>query len=139
VNRLGPLALSVLLGALPSCAIVEYTDLLVDDRSRTPFVTQPASVGGIVGFTLGIPLDLVALPVTYVVYATQKDQEEEGVDPLSTLFFPSFVLWRAGVVTIGAPLDLLEFIFYRTWRDPPARTRPEYDRDEVRKARQERG
>lgn len=113
-------ALACLLG-LGSCStLIEYSDALVDNSTgRSNFVTKPASFVGVLGFVAGIPFDVVGLPVSYVVYQSQKSGEEEGVDPLSTLLFPSFVLWRAGVLIIGAPLDLLEYAFYRAWtRDP---------------------
>jgi len=102
---------------LTSCnALVTYSDQLVDESTgRSSFVTKPASLGGIVGFIVGIPLDIVTLPVTYFIYISQKEEDEEGLDSLSTLLFPSFFLWRGGVVLIGAPADFLEFIFYRGW------------------------
>ena len=131
MRRLRTLLLASLLALLPSCFLVEYSDNLVDERTgRSNFVTQPASVGGLLGFIVGIPVDIVALPVTWVVYRTQKTDDEEGVDPLSTLLFPSFVLWRAGVLVVGTPFDVLEFTFYRAWRDPPPPTQPELDRRE---------
>lgn len=113
---------------LSSCVLVVYSDDLVDESTgRSNFVTQPASIGGIVGFIVGVPVDIATLPVSYVVYSVQKDADEEGVDPLSTLLFPSFVFWRAGVLAIGAPFDLLEFAFYRAWKDPPPKRQPDYD------------
>ncbi|GEM_PF-2210282 len=114
-------------------ALVSYSDRLVDaNTGRSGFVTKPASLGGIVGFVAGIPFDVVALPVSYVVYQSQKDEEEEGLDPLSTLLFPSFVLWRAGILVIGTPLDALEFAFYRAWtsKPPPAPADLENDFEE---------
>jgi len=120
-----------LLLVLGSCgALVEYSDQLIDERSgRSPVVTKTASLGGIVGFVVGVPLDILGLPITYVVYTSQKDEEEEGVDPLSTILFPSFVLWRTGVLALGTPFDILEFTFYRAWARPAASrdTDPEVD------------
>jgi len=115
------LVLSLLL-CLGSCgALVEYSDQLIDDTSgRSPIVTKTASLGGIVGFVLGVPLDILGLPITYVVYTVQKDDEEEGIDPLSTILFPSFVLWRTGVLALGTPFDVLEYAFYRAWARPAA-------------------
>ncbi len=100
---------------------MEYSDQLIDESSgRSPVVTKTASLGGIVGFVLGVPLDILGLPITYVVYTVQKDEEEEGVDPLSTILFPSFVLWRTGVLVMGTPFDVLEYGFYRAWVRPAA-------------------
>lgn len=102
---------------LSGCAqIVQYTDELVDRRSgRSPFVTVPAAAGGFVGFVAGIPFDLLALPITWSVYRVQKASEPERADPLSTMLFPSFVMWRAGTL-LAVPFDGLEYLAYRVWR-----------------------
>ena len=85
--------------------IVRYTDELVSARSGRTFLTRtPATFGGIVGFIAGVPVDIVALPVTYVVYSAQ---DEVTRDPLSIFLFPSFVLWRVGTL-VGAPIDSAE-------------------------------
>lgn len=129
------LLLLALLWAAPSCFLVEYSDRLVDERTRSNFVTQPASIGGILGFIVGVPIDVVGLPVSYTIYQINKSEEEETLDPLSTLLFPSFVLGRAGVLLFGAPLDLLEFVFYRAWRRPPAQELPELEIEDRRRDR----
>ena len=118
------LAFFVLFFPLFSCnALVTYSDQLVDEGTgRSAFVTKPAALGGIVGFIVGIPVDVVALPVSYFVYLSQKEEDEEGLDSLSTLLFPSFLLWRAGVLLVGTPLDLVEFSFYRFWVNPNAKS-----------------
>lgn len=124
------LLLSSLLGLGSCSALVGYTDDLVDNKTgRSNFVTKPASVMGVVGFVVGVPFDILALPVTYTIYQTQKSDEMDGIDPLSTLLFPSFVLWRTGVLAIGAPLDGLEFGFYRVWTRDTEGSREEYERD----------
>ncbi|HMQ20915.1 MAG TPA: hypothetical protein PKE00_00390 [Planctomycetota bacterium] len=115
----------------PSCLLVEYSDRLVDERTRGNFGTQPASIGGLLGFIIGIPIDVVGLPISYPIYRLSKSDGEETLDPLSTLLFPSFVLWRTGVLVIGAPLDLLEFTFYRAWQRPSLRELPELDSDDT--------
>lgn len=126
--RIWAAVIMAVLLAGPSCILVEYSDALVDESTgRGNLVTQPASIGGIVGFIAGVPLDILALPATYVVYQAQKDEDEEGVDPLSTLLFPSFVLWRAGVLIVGIPFDAVEWTFVRAWEKPRAKLQPEYD------------
>lgn len=99
------------------CAqIVQYTDELVDRRSgRSPFVTVPAAAGGFSGFVAGIPFDVAALPVTWTIYQVQKANEPERADPLSTMLFPSFVMWRAGTL-LAVPFDGLEYLALRVWR-----------------------
>lgn len=106
--------------ALSSCTqVVQYTDALVDARTgRTQFTRIPATIGGIVGFVGGIPFDVVALPATYTVYATQ---DEVTRDPLSIFLFPSFVLWRIGSL-LGAPFDLVEWSAWRAWQQDDALT-----------------
>jgi len=99
-----------------SCApIVRYTSELVDDRhGRTWFTRLPSTVGGAAGFAVGVPIDIVAIPATFVVYRTQP---KETRDPLSVFLFPSFVLWKVGTL-LGAPFDAAEWVAYRSWQDP---------------------
>jgi hypothetical protein len=113
--RLPRLAAVATLALLTSCAqLVQYTDEIVDRRTgRSLLVTVPATVGGFAGFVIGIPADIVALPVTLSVYQFQKD--EPDADPVSTLLFPSFALWRAGTL-IGTPMDVLDYALLRSWR-----------------------
>lgn len=117
---------------LNSCGdLVQYTDELVDRRTgRTLLVRTPATLGGVLGFVVGVPLDIVALPVTYPVYASQKNDQAVAADPLSTMLFPSFVLWRAGTL-VAVPLDILEYVAYRAWLPPPTPTRQEQEAYEV--------
>jgi hypothetical protein len=117
------LALPCVLG---SCAdLVGYAEDLTDRRTgRTVFVRSPAAVGGFVGFGLGLPLSAVALPVTYQIHRAQRRRNPGTADALSTLLWPSFVLWRAGNL-LATPFDIVEWAAYRAWRDPPALTRPE--------------
>ena len=78
------------LWSTPSCLLVEYSDSLVDERVRSNFVTQPASIGGILGFIVGVPF------------------------------------------------DVLEFIFYRAWRRPPAQELPDLEIDDPGSDRERR-
>ena len=121
-SRFRVLAVSLLL-SLSSCAqLVQYTDEIVDSRTgRSLFVTAPATAGGFLGFLIGIPVDVVALPVTFTFYLVQKDQDELRADPLSTMLFPSFVLWRAGTL-IGTPFDAVHYLWARAGRPPRSLT-----------------
>jgi hypothetical protein len=104
---------------------VRYTGELTDSRSgRTLFVTAPATFGGFLGFLAGLPVDIVALPVTFLVYEMQKSQGVVEPDPLSTMLFPSFVLWRTGTL-IAVPFDAIEFSIWRNWQPPPSMTASE--------------
>lgn len=92
--------------------VVVYTNELVDGRhGRTWFTRLPTTVGGALGFTLGVPMDVVALPATLLVY---RSMPKERRDPLSVFLFPSFFLWKVGAL-LGAPFDAVEWGFYRAW------------------------
>jgi hypothetical protein len=108
---------------LSGCRLVLYTQALVDaDTGRTPVVIYPASFGGVVGVIASVPVGLLALPITYPIYSVQKAQDPESADP-TVMLLPTWFLWQTGVFLAGAPLDLLEFVFYRSWavgaRQPP--------------------
>lgn len=118
--------LALVLGALPALSgctpVVRYADALVDDRyGRTWFTRLPATLGGTAGFAIGIPVDIVALLPLWLVY---RSQPQETRDPLSVFLFPSFVLWKVGVL-LGAPFDLVEWGTYRAWRAEPQLTQQE--------------
>lgn len=127
MRRAGALALVATLSV--GCApIVRYTDELVSDRAgRTFFTRTPATFGGVVGFLAGVPVDIVALPATYLVYASQ---DEVTRDRLSIFLFPSFVLWRVGTL-LGAPIDGVEWAVWRWWQPDDALTPEERERREA--------
>jgi hypothetical protein len=112
-----------------SCAqLVAYPDALVDARTgRSLFTRVPATVGGVIGFTVGVPVDLVALPVTTAVHLAQDPLQR---DVLSTFLFPSFVLWHIGTL-IGAPIDLVEWGAFRAFRSPESLTAAEMEHCEL--------
>lgn len=114
MSRLRAPALFACLLGLGSCSqVVQYTDELVDARyGRTWFTRLPATIGATAGFAVGVPIDIVVLPLTTVVYVTQAPETR---DPLSVFLFPSFVLWKAGAL-IGAPFDLVEWATWRSWQ-----------------------
>jgi hypothetical protein len=120
-RRRGLASLVGVAALLSGCAeLVSYAEGLSDPRSgRTLFVRTPATVGGFVGFGLGLPLSAAALPVTYGLHRSQSRRNPGQADALSTLLWPSFVLWRAGAL-IAAPFDAVEWAGWRAWRDPPA-------------------
>lgn len=123
----GALSAAVVL-ALSACTpIVRYTDQLVStDSGRTPFTRAPASFGGIVGFVVGVPIDVAVVPITWGVYAYQDDATR---DPLSIFLFPSFVLWRVGTL-IAAPIDVVEWACWRSWQSDESLTPEERERVE---------
>lgn len=127
-------ALLLLSAVLGGCAgVVQYTDELPDPQTgRSQFVTTPATLGGIVGFVVGVPASVAALPITYSVHRVEQARAPLRADLLSTLLFPSFVLWRAGTLILGAPFDALEFLTWRVWTDgmePTDADREAYERE----------
>ncbi len=118
--------LLALLATTCSCSqLVRYTDELGDARSgRSLAVTTTANTGAFLGFIAGLPFDLAALPVTFVIYRIQREQNKLQADPISTMLFPSFVLWRAGTL-LAAPFDMIEFVTWRAWQPPVAPNRQE--------------
>lgn len=123
--------------ALTACSeLVDYAEQLTDRHSgRTLFVRTPATVGGFIGFGIGLPLCAVGLPITYPIYRHQSSTNPGRADALSTLLWPSFVLWRAGNL-LATPFDAIEWAAYRAWRDPPALTRGEREELETEIDRQ---
>ena len=117
LRRVRPLLLLALLLCGGSCAsVVRYTsDVVSSEQGRTYFTRVPAAFGGTVGFAVGVPIDVAALPATFLVYRTQP---KETRDPLSVFLFPSFVLWKTGIL-VGAPFDLVEWLLWRSWQAPP--------------------
>jgi hypothetical protein len=110
-------ALLLACALLPACSqVVRYTDALTDVRTgRTLFVRLPATFGGFVGFVAGVPVDVVALPVSYPFYLSQP--EGESRDAMSMLLFPSFVLMRVGEL-LAMPFDGVEYAVWRGWTAP---------------------
>lgn len=120
--------LAIAMGCTSCSQLVRYTDDLVDARSgRSLFTRTPATVGGVVGLVVGVPVDIVALPVTYAVYASEDPLKR---DALSTFLFPSFVLQHVGQL-LGAPFDLIEWSAYRAWQEPETLTKEEVERREA--------
>lgn len=117
-------AIAMLVTLTACSSVVRYTDELVDARyGRTWFTRLPATVGATAGFAIGIPVDIVAVPLTWAVYRTQP---EESRDPLSVFLFPSFVLWKAGAL-LGSPFDLVEWGVWRSWQPTRPRTQEEVE------------
>jgi hypothetical protein len=113
---------------LSGCSqVVRYTDELTDPKyGRSWLVRGPATFCGVVGFAVGVPIDLVAFPATYLLYSSQPPERR---DAQTTLLFPSFVLWQAGVL-LAAPLDLIEFAAWRSWQPADALKPEELERRE---------
>lgn len=113
----------VLAAALCACApVVRYADALVDERGgRSLFTRVPAALGGTAGFVAGIPIDVAAFVPAWLYY---RSLPRDTRDPLSVFLFPSFVLWKCGVL-VGAPFDGVEWVFWRSWQESPPLTAAE--------------
>ncbi|MCB9879125.1 MAG: hypothetical protein H6835_16135 [Planctomycetes bacterium] len=115
MTRRAAVATLVLAAAAGCTPVVRYTNELTDGRhGRTWFTRLPSTFGATAGFAVGLPVDLVSLPLTVVVY---ESQDEVTRDALSVFLFPSFVLWKVGAL-IGAPFDAVEWGLWRSWRKP---------------------
>ena len=98
---------------------IHQPDLAVEQRHAR---IEPTTGGqlkveavGTLGFTVGVPIDIVALPVTIVV---DRSQPPETRDPFSTYLFPSWALWSVGKL-LGAPFDAVEWAVWRSWQPTP--------------------
>ena len=78
-----------------------------------------------------LPVDLLALPATGSFYLVEDARSDGNADLLSILLFPSVVLWKMGAL-LGAPFDALEFVAWRSWREPAALSAAERERVELR-------
>lgn len=126
VRRLLATAAAVSLALAACTPVVQYTDELVDERhGRTWFTRLPATIGGTTGFAVGLPIDVVAAPIAWVWYRSQPEPR----DALSAFLFPSFVLWRAGLL-LGAPFDFVEWSAWRAWQPEVPITQDERERIE---------
>jgi hypothetical protein len=104
--------------------VLRYSEEVTDERfGRSRFTRVPATVAATVGFIVGVPIDVAAVPISWAVY---RGQARETRDPLSVFLFPSFVLWKVAALA-GAPFDLVEWAAWRGWRPPPAITQQERD------------
>ncbi|MBK8976069.1 MAG: hypothetical protein IPM29_09090 [Planctomycetes bacterium] len=123
----------VALSATPGCAgLVRYSDdISRSGAGRSRLVTTPATIGGVTGFLVGVPMSVAALPVTWLVNRIEKERAPLRADPLSVYLFPSFLMWRAGAIAIGAPFDLLEFAAWRAWAGPIPPTEREQEEHEL--------
>ena len=128
---------TLLAGALATTGctpVVRYTDALIEGRDgRTWFTRAPATIAGGIGFVVGIPIDVVTLLPAWFVYRAQPEAQR---DPVSVFLFPSFVLWKVGVL-VGAPFDLVEWAAYRSWQ--PARVLTQQERESIENEWDSRG
>jgi hypothetical protein len=102
--------------ALGGCAsAIRYADELSNgDGGRTAFVTAPATVGSFAGLVVGVVANIPLLVVTGPVYLYRDTGDGPPPDVLSTLFFPTFVIWQGGKL-LAAPFDAVEYGLYRVW------------------------
>jgi hypothetical protein len=110
-----------------SCtSVVRYSDDLVTEQGgRTWFTRVPAGIGGTTGFLVGVPIDICAIPVAWVVYRSLPKETREVP---SVFLFPSFVLWQVGA-WLGAPFDGAEWLLWRAWQ--PDRVVSQREREDI--------
>ena len=64
----GAASASLALLAAGCAQLVEYSDSLIEPTTgRTALVIWPATAGQLLGFVIGVPVDLVGFPITWSV------------------------------------------------------------------------
>lgn len=127
-RRMGAVLMTLAL-VLPqaSCgAFIEYTDGLRTSKEYTPLVRGTAQTGGFIGVLASIPVDIVALPLTYSVYVYQGYVDPDSASLTDTTLFPLFLLRGVGSL-LAVPVDVMEFAFYRAWTPEGAMTAEEQE------------
>jgi len=114
------LAAALIAGAAPlgGCAIAETVQRFdlenpPPELGRPDWVRGSAGVGAWIGGVVGGVASLVLLPVTYPIRLIRGEPAANDQD----LLFPVSVGAAAGHFVVGAPADVLDFVFYRAWVD----------------------
>ena len=126
-------ALLTVVALLPGCAVFESVPNTVEtyqqenpppELGRPGWVRTSAGVGGWIGGVAGAAVSVVLLPITYPVRLIRGDG---GTFNNEDLFFP--VTWgvTGGHFLLGAPTDVVDFVFRRAWVGSPV----EYDNYEL--------
>ena len=113
------LALLAALG-LPGCTLPETVENLQRENpppelGRPAFVRVAARSGAWIGGVVGGVFSLALLPVTYPVSLLAECPLGYSRDEFR--FAPASMGAAAGHWVVGAPLDVLHWIFYRAWVD----------------------
>jgi hypothetical protein len=124
-----PLAVGLSLFLCAGCAqTVSYADSIRTGKGgRSLFVRAPANFGEATGFIAGLPVSLVALPVTLPIHEIEKERDPLRADRVSTVLFPSWGLSKLMCAAIGGPFDLLEYGAWRAWTGGATRTEAEQE------------
>ena len=83
-----------------------------DETAEAAFFRRLVSDEELVGFVVGLPVDVLAFVPAWVYY---QSLPRETRDPVSVFLFSSFVLWKVGVL-VGAPFDVVEAALWRPRR-----------------------
>ncbi len=106
-----------------SCAVPSVIGRL-DDRSPPPEFGRPgwvrvcAQVGAWGGGLIGGVASVVVLPVTYPLSLLAGDELAEGGSS-EFLLFPAIGGAALGHFFLGAPPDVVDYVFRRAWVDRP--------------------
>lgn len=90
------------------------------ELGRSDWVRGTAGVGAWVGGVIGGVASLVLLPVTYPIRWIRGEPAANDQD----LLFPVSVGAATGHFVLGAPADLVDFVFYRAWIESEAVENP---------------
>ncbi len=113
------LALALLLASCTATTAVHDLDAEAPppELGRPGVVRVFARVGAWVGAAGGAVLSVVALPITFPISCLAD--EPLGYSREEFLFAPVTMTASAGHFLLGAPPDLVHFLFYRAWATPP--------------------
>lgn len=94
------------------------------ELGRPDYVRYAARTGSWIGGVAGAVVSIGTWPVTYPV--SQLADEPLGYGKNEFIFFPTMLLASTGHFILGAPLDLVDWLFRRAWIDEPAPVDYEY-------------
>jgi len=119
-----PIITVAFLAVLSACVIPRTVERL-QERNPPPEFGRPgwvracAGTGAWVGGALGGVISIALLPVTYPLSLLAEDGLGEAASE-ELMFFPAIGCAAAGQFLLGAPPDLVDYVFNRAWDpDPP--------------------
>jgi hypothetical protein len=112
----------------PACAVTQAVDTLhyeapPPELGRPGWVRGAARLGAWLGAAVGAVASIATLPITYPI--SLLADEPLGYSKTEFLLAPASMGASAGHFGLGAPFDMLDFLFRRAWIGPIAD--PGYD------------
>lgn len=114
---LGAMAFLCSACTLPSAVETLRDEAPPPELGRPVWVRAPAGFGAWVGGATGAIVSLATLPLTYPLSLLAA--EPLGYSQQEFLFAPVTSFASGGQFLLGAPLDMIDFVFRRAWVDTP--------------------